>query len=903
MTLAPGTRLGPYEITTSIGAGGMGQVFRGRDTRLSRDVAIKVLPEEFARDHERVARFKREAQILASLNHPNIAGIHGLEEQDGTVAIAMELVEGEDLSERLSSGPISMDEVLAIAKQIAEGLEDAHEHGIIHRDLKPANIKVTSDGKVKILDFGLAKAMEGAATASGSSSGADSQLSHSPTLTHQGTVAGMILGTAAYMSPEQARGKKVDKRADIWSFGVVLYEMLVGRRLFSGETVSDVLAAVLTRDIDWAHLPLATPSAVQELLRRCLDRNPKNRLHDIGDARYVLDEAQRGVSAPTLIEPRGTPARRPILAVAGLFALVLVLGIVIGRRTAPRGGANTGFRGQFEIAPPDKSTFVSGLAISQDGKNIAFVARGEDGRTRLFSRAINESVAKELPGTVDARYPFWAPDGRKIAFFAQNHLRVSDLLGGLPRVVADTGASEDVRGGAWGADDRIIFTPAFAGPIFSVAASGGAVTPATEMGNEGMGTHRFPSFLPDGRRFLFYASLGTGLEPGVLYIGRLGGSLKPKRLGPATSTAAYVEPGYLLYVQGDSLVAHRFDSDREELVGDPIPLGLSLPGSISVSGQRSLAVSENGILVYRMDKRSATRLVWLDRAGRELQSLPSEVDTWHYGPTLSPNGKLLAVSHYEAGSTSGGVWVHDLERNLATRLTADDKSDDTVLVWSPDSTEIAYASASSGGGRINRIAVSTPGRPRTVVDAPTFVSPSAWLPDGRLIYTAFNGSGRSNPYIKLLAADAAPLALGSDKVSEYGVDASPDGRWMAFQADPTRRMEVYLRRVDDQTGSSTIRVSTEGGTAPRWRRDGRELLYLADSGKLMSVTMKGLDPPQPGPPTPMFDPQLEPGTDRQYDLSLDGKRLIVNRTLVLNQVPISVLINWQDRLSRDQSAR
>ena len=552
-SLLIGQTFGPYRITAALGAGGMGEVYRAIDTKLGRDVAIKVLPTELARDAERLARFEREAKLLASLNHPNIAHVYGFESAtlpDGSVVhfLAMELVPGEDLSERLRRGAIPAEEALAIARQMAEGLEEAHDGGIVHRDLKPANVKLTPDGKVKVLDFGLAKA---SAVEAAAGSGAD--LSQSPTLARTGTQAGLILGTAAYMSPEQARGKPVDKRSDIWAFGVVLYEMLSGQRLFAGETVSDVLAGVLKTEIDLGKLEPSTPPSVRRLLRSCLERNPKNRLHDIADARLALDEALTGkddvVSAVAVPVPR-----RPLvwLVGAGALGVGLALGWLLTRGLPPgdAGRNEAPLHVEFKITAPAGTSLVSGLALSPDGQKLAFVAQGEEEGSALWIRTLAGTEAKMLPGTTGARYPFWSPDGRRIGFFAQNRIKVTDLLGGETRAVAETGVTQDMRGGAWGATDVIVFTPSAVGSLYKVPVRGGKAEAATRIAEgSATGTHRWPSFLPDGKRFLFYGSTGTGVEPGMLYLGKLG-SLDAKPLGPATSSGVWAAPGYLLYARG-----------------------------------------------------------------------------------------------------------------------------------------------------------------------------------------------------------------------------------------------------------------------------------------------------------------------------------------------------------------
>jgi len=877
----------------------MGEVYRATDTKLGRDVAIKVLPADVAQDAERLARFEREAKLLASLNHPNIAQVYGFETATlpgGSAAhfLAMELVEGEELADRLKRGPIPVDEALAIARQIAEGLEEAHEKGIVHRDLKPANVKVTPDGKIKVLDFGLAKAYAGEAA---TQPGAD--LSQSPTLAHTGTQAGVILGTAAYMSPEQARGKPVDKRADIWAFGVVLYEMLAGQRLFEGETVSDVLAGVLKTEVDLGRLEQSTPPAIRRLLRSCLERNPKNRLHDIADARLVLDETMTGQedrSAAAGIPARG---RRAVWLIgAGALGVGLALGWLL-TRGLPSGGAgrnNPPFHAEFQIPAPAGTNVVGSLALSPDGQQLAFVARGEDGRTALWIRSLAWPEAKMLAGTAEARFPFWSPDSRRIGFFAQSRLKVTDLLGGETRVVAETGVTTDIRGGAWGVEDVIVFTPSPVGSLYRVSARGGKAEAATRIAEgSGTGTHRLPSFLPDGKRFLFYASSGNGVEPGTLYLGELG-SLDTKALGPATSAGIWAEPGYVLYARGESLVAHRFDDRQKELVGAPTPLGIVLPGSVAVAGLRSLAAAANGVLVYRPDKRGATRLVEVDRSGVELRTIAEEKDTWYYAPRLSPDGRRLAVSHYEPSAANGDLWLHELERGVETRLALG-SGDNIVAAWSPESREIVYQSvgrAPTGG--IFRVDPVRPGEERAVL--PVLAFPEGWTPDGkRLVYVEVDPSGRNSLWIRSLDGDPGPRRLGPEHASEWASDLSPDGRFIAYTSDASRRSEVYVRALDRSSGE--VRVSTEGGFTPRWRRDGRELYYIDENQRLMAVPVPSLDPPTFGSPRALFAARVQEDSIRQYDVFPDGWRFILSRTLVEGQEPISAVLGWTARMEKE----
>ncbi|HEX9800319.1 MAG TPA: protein kinase [Thermoanaerobaculia bacterium] len=906
-----GTRLGPYEITGKLGEGGMGEVYRATDTKLERQVAIKVLPSEFTADPERLARFEREAKLLAQLHHPNIASIFGLEESDGTRALVMELVEGPTLAERLESGALPFNESLSVSLQIAHALEEAHEKGIVHRDLKPQNIKASIEGKVKVLDFGLAKAMDPAGAGSGA--GSASQLAKSPTLTMGATQMGVILGTAAYMSPEQAKGFPIDKRADIWAFGVVLYEMLVGGSLFSGDSVGDTLAAVIRAEIDLGRLPDETPSAIRSLLRRCLERNPKNRLHDIADARIVLEEAVGGkLDEP--VQP-GPPTAAPavarstpwLLAVGTLLAGLLIGGVAVRFLAGGASATSSAPAARFAVSPPAGTSFQRGLAISPDGRQLAFTARDPEGRVALWVRPIDALEARKLPETDDARFPFWAPDSRRLGYFSRRRLMWIDLAGGSPLEIAPTSSVQDVRGAAWGAGDTILYAPSFIGPLLAISVKGGKGVPAVSLPADGsIGTQRFPHFLPDGRRFVYYASGGTGTEPGALYLGRLG-SLEAKLLGPSRSMALYGEPGYLLFVNGEALYAQRFDDAKEELVGSPVALGVPMGGSLAVSGLRSISLSRGGALVYRDDKRNASQLVWVDRAGRELEAVTDTQSSWNYAPRLSPDGRLLLVGRYALPSaTLGEIWVYDLARRLASRVSFDEGDDYLALWLRPGSEGLLFESARPGNaGGIYRKSLSRPGEEQLWLPGETTQNPAAVTPDGhRVIFERDEGLGRFRLWIRDLEGNGEPARLGSATANEVSPDVSPDGRWLAYASDATRNWEVYVRRLDGQGG--VVRISGEGGTHPLWRHDGRELFYLDWSGRLVAVpiSQSAGDPGtagavlRPGLPQVLFPGRLEEASDRQFDVSADGQRLLLNRSVANDDLPVVVTLDWRALLER-----
>jgi Tol biopolymer transport system component len=887
-----GRSIAHYRVTGELGQGGMGEVYRARDSKLERDVAIKVLPAAFTADRERLARFEREAQMLAQIQHPNIASIYGIEESEGLRALVMELVEGPTLAERLEGGPLAQDEALSVALQIARALEEAHEKGIVHRDLKPQNVKASIDGKVKVLDFGLAKAMEPAGTASG----AGSELAKSPTLTLGATQMGVILGTAGYMSPEQAKGMPIDKRADIWSFGVVLHEMLAGGSLFEGDSVGDTLAAVIRAPIELGKLPAGTPAAIRRLLRLCLERNPKNRLHDIADARIALEEVHSG-RADAEPTPAAAPAARPSILAYAVAAAGLVFGLVALWRpwAKPVGSAVEAPAFRLEIGPLENATSLPGLDLSPDGTQLVFVARTERSRPGLWLRRLDAPDARLLPGTEGARFPFWAPDGKRIGFFAGGQLKVTDLVG-TPRVLASTGATVDARGGAWGSDDTLVFAPTFHGGLRQVSARGGAAAPLTEPPPNGeLGTYRFPSFLPDGKRFLFYGSAGSGLEPGQLLLGRLG-STEVKSLGESHSRAVLAPPDRVLYVRGDQLVAQRLDLAKEELVGDPVPLGVTLAGGIAVSGHRSLSVSRTGIIALRQDTRSVTSPGWFDREGRELEALTEAGGkAWWYAPRLAPGGRRATISRYEVGASNGDIWVYDLERALGTRLTFED-GEEQLAIWAPDGKELVYSSTRPG--RPYAMYFASPERPgdaRLWFESPLYMLPDFYTPEGRdVVYEQSSEDGEFALYRRAIAG-GEPRMLFSDPGSEYSAALSPDGLRVTYCSDATRRVEVYARRLDGS--DSAIQVSDQGGCQPLWGGDGRSIYYVAEDGMLMEAAVESGSPLRVGPPRALLNPHLEDGTDRQYDVAPDGQRFLVNRRTGDGAKPVLVLSGWDRALA------
>jgi Tol biopolymer transport system component len=891
-----GQTLSHYRVTAALGSGGMGEVYRATDTNLGRDVAIKVLPPEVAEDPERLGRFKREAHLLAALNHPNIAAIYGLEEADGKPFLALELVEGEDLKERLARGPIPVDEALEIATQVAEALEEAHDKGIVHRDLKPANIKLTPEGKVKVLDFGLAKAWGGDTGSGGSSA----DLSQSPTLAHTSTQAGVILGTAAYMSPEQARGRPVDKRADIWAFGVVLLEMLTGRNAFSDATVSDTLASVLKSAPDLAALPPEVPRDVRRVLERCLRKNPKERFRDIGDVRLEL--VAPAEPPDVVARPAGATSRRGALRWLALGAAIG--GALVAAIFWIRGGLATGGPPartvRLEAAPPAGTRLERGLALSPDGSKIALVARDAKGQTAVWIRALDALEARRLPGTEGARLPFWSPDGRSVAFFASRQLLAVDLVGGAPRRVAETDQdSVDARGGAWSEGGTIVFAPTFTGPLLRVAADGsGPPEPATKL-EAGRGTHRFPSLLPDGRHFLFYASAGSGIEPGELRLGELG-SLETRKLAEASSAAVYIPTGHLVFARGETMLARPFDASRLEFVGEPVSIGIEIPTGSAISGLRSISASADGTLAYRADPSSATDLVWVDREGRDLGRL-GEPGSWKVAPRISPDGRRVVVGTYGAGSVNAGnLWILDAARGVGRPLTFD-ASDDANAIWSPDGRRVAFDRAKSQD--TFGLYVLTADAPQDVKElvapAKGWLGPDAWTPDGTQMLFERRGTPTGSDIFSVAAdGSAEPKAWLATPFNESGADVSPDGRWVAYASDTGGSFNVYVKPLKGP--GTPWQVSTAGGTSPRFSPRGDELFYRSLTNEIMAAPVSVSDGRfATAAPVSLFAAGID-DQQRDYDVTPDGTRFILARPADTADAPLVVVLGF-DRTLRAAS--
>jgi eukaryotic-like serine/threonine-protein kinase len=893
LALSPNTRIGVYEVTEQIGAGGMGEVYRASDSNLKRSVAIKVLPAAVASDADRLARFQREAEVLAALNHPNIGAIYGLEKTPDFTALVMELVEGEDLSQRIARGAIPLDEALPIARQIAEALETAHERGIVHRDLKPANIKVREDGTVKVLDFGIAKAL------SPDGPGESPDAMNSPTLTAHATQLGVILGTAAYMAPEQAKGKPVDRRADIWAFGVVLYEMLAGRRAYEAEDVSDTLAAVLTREVDWKALPQAVPPRLHALLRDCLVRDPKQRLRDIGDARRVLDQIISGAPDPTAaialarLDPRpGTRVRLPWVIAALALGGAGALGFVHFGETVPIRHSV-----RFQVRAPEKSDFGA-FSLSPDGRYLAFstaalgTAFGVQGIAKVWVRPIDSLDARALPGTDGARpgqdQLFWSPDGAFIGFVAQDaKLRKISVNGGPPQALASV---SPITRATWGPNGVILLGGLAGSPIQRLPDSGGIPVDVTKKLD---GQTQFqPQFLPDGQHFL-YNIQGSNPEANGIYVDSLEGGTQPKRILPDSSVAKYVPPdvpgrtGHLLFVRETTLMAQPFDAERLALTGEMFPIAES-------AGRFS--VSQNGALAYMTGDPASIRqeLLWIDRSGKQINIVGAPMEFRSF--RLSPDEKSAVFDRIE--DRNSDIWVLDLARGVPTRITFD-SSTDNLPIWSHDGRRILWPSRRSGPFDLYIKAASGTGQDEKFIAMGTATGwGTDWSRDGKFVlYQRPGDKTGQDLWIAPQANEPVgntqkPFPYLQSPFNEANGVFSPDGRWIAYESDESGRAEVYVQAFP--LTSEKVRISTGGGTAAAWSKNDAELFYLAENRNLMAVPYRTrAGTLEPGVAKVLFSIPGN-GIRRTYAPSADGRRFLIARPLDENtSEPVTVVLNWQ----------
>jgi serine/threonine protein kinase len=886
MPITTGTHLGSYEITALLGTGGMGEVYRARDTKLKREVAIKVLPEVFARDPGRMIRFQREAEILASLNHPNIAHIYGVED----CALAMELVEGQTLA-----GPLPIETALNYAKQIAEALEYAHERGVIHRDLKPANVKITTEGVVKLLDFGLAKATEDPATAADASSsptmsGANASAtarSHLA-LILGATNVGAIMGTAAYMSPEQAGGKIADRRSDIWSFGTVLYEMLSGKQTFGGESVSDTLASVLKVDPDWTALPQDTPPSILKLMRRCLTKDRKQRLQAIGEARIVIEEQLANPQSEAAVASRAEAptSKLPwiILAAVGIAAALIVSFLHFREQPAVERTQ------RYTIALPENTSNIHSFAISPDGRYVA-IAATVNGKRELWLRSLDAFQAEPMPGTDDATFPFWSPDGRHIAFFAQGTLKKIAASGGPAQSLCDAVG----RGGSWNREDVIVFSSRGTA-IQRVSAAGGVPSDVIKA----KGLLRFPVFLPDGRHFLYLVN-GISAEQNGVYLSSLDG--KENRRVLADQSSVVFAAGRLLFLRETTLMAQPFDAASGQIVGEVLPVAESVSFTTTTANYVPVTVSETGVLLYESgDVGGKNQMLWYDRGGKLLETIGPPGPVWD--PAISLDEKSLVFRR--SSGTRGDLWLRDLARGSEQRFTTD-ASFNSAPFWSPRSDRILFASTLRLAADLYQKAASGTGQDEVLFANPNYKVPSQWSRDGRfIVYTELDLKTKYDIWVLPMdgKAEQKPFPFLQSEFVELHGQLSPDSHWMAYTSDDTGQREVYVRPFP--TGDGKVRVSIAGGEQPRWRGDGRELFFVGADRKMMAVAVAAKAGPNPTfeatAPLPLFETHLAQFVTNlafEYDVTTEGKRFLLNTVAGGTSAPLlNLVLNWDAGLKK-----
>jgi Tol biopolymer transport system component len=882
MALTAGTKLGPYEVAAPLGTGGMGEVYLARDTQLGREVAIKVLPESFAHDAERLSRFQREAKMLAALNHPNIATIYGLEHSGGVHCLVMELVAGDTLRERIArEGPLPVEEALGICRQIAEALEAAHEKGIIHRDLKPANVKLTPEGKVKVLDFGVAKASPGDTSSNDPAT--------SPTLSAAVTLQGVILGTAAYMSPEQARGKAVDKRTDIWAFGCVLYELLSGRPAFDGEDVTEILAAVVKTEPDWNRLPRSTPPTIGVLLHRCLRKDRRQRLQDAADARIEIEDVLSGqaITEPTTSAMKGWRRAVPLsLVVAFGVCLAVVVGILVWILKPSPPTVQAPAHLVVAMPPGDRlQTTNLTLAVSPDGTQLAFVAiRG--GVPQLYLRALDNPEAKSIPGTDGAFNPFFSPDGQWIGFFAERKMKKVSISRGAPQILCDAGRS---RGATWGPDDTIIFSPSLSSGLWRVSASGGQPQMLTAPdASKSEYSHRYPQVLPGGKGVVFTALRGFGWDETQVEVLRL--DTKERRVViRGGHTGRFVTSGHLIYYRAGALLAVPFDLSRLKTMSTaPLTIadGVLQAGGTTVA---AYSVSAAGTLAYLPaaagSRQFEQRLVWVDRQGK-IETLSGPPRAYGF-PTISPDGKQAAVI---ITSSTEQVWIYDLARGTLTRLTSEPGSSRDP-VWTPDGRRLAYRSNQAGIWNIYWRPADGSGSEERLTTSDNNNTPQSWSPDGKVLaFIEVNPTTGVDILTLPLEGDRRPQPFLRTSYNESAPAFSPDGQWLAYQSDESSGFQVYVQPYPGP--GRKWQVSTEGGGFPKWNPNGRELFYR-NGEKSMVVDVTTSPTFNAGKPRLLYEgPAGNPAPD--------GQRFLGIQAVEPEQPPmqIHVVLNLSEELKR-----
>ncbi len=882
MPINPGTRLGAYEVVAPLGAGGMGEVYRARDTRLGREVAVKVLPQHLSATPELRARFEREAHTISSLNHPNICTLFDVGHEGDTEYIVMELVEGETLADRLARGPLPTPEVLRVGTQVADALDKAHRAGIVHRDLKPGNVMLAKSG-TKLLDFGLARATGLDSSAAGQAD--------SPTMSHPLTAEGTIVGTFLYMAPEQLEGSEADARTDIWALGCVLYEMITGTRPFQGRSRASLISAIMSAEPPaMAQLSPMNPPALERLVKACLTKDPDQRIqtaHDVKLQMQWISEggSQAGIAAPVAARRRSRERLAWILA----SVTTIITATLVGIQLRPKAPAKPVM---FELTPPRQTRSIDLPRISPDGQRLAFNAADSTGAASIWVREMGSLEGRQLQGTGGATRPFWSPDSRFLAFFSGGKLYKVDIAGGPPIVLCDAARGAD---GSWSPKGVILFDGSTGDSIQSVSASGGVPAAATRIDRKSQETYSaWPQFLPDGRHFL-YIAYGSGSDARTLKVGSIG-STEKKALGPAGSRTEYAS-GHLLYVRSGALLAQPFDPGALKFTGDPFPVAEGV--ETDVVGSARFSASTEGTLVYRAGSGGgADRLIWTNRRGERIGTVGGPAI--YTVPALSPDGTQLAVKVRDPSSQAGNIWIWDLARNVGSRFTFVEEDVDCP-VWSPDGSRVAYSVGRGNYYDLHLKAVGGEGTDSLLYESEEQKYMGSWSADGRwLAYMMRSPAVRLwDIYALQLGGSPGPVPLATTPFLEVSPVISPDGKWLAYMTNESGQMEVYVQAFPGPGGK--WRVSTQGGRDPAWRRDGRELYYLTPGGKMMAVALEPGIPPRLSLPRVLFDTPLGPNfpTRNRYVVTRDGQRFLFVAPQAEAQTQVTtVVLDWLGRLRR-----
>jgi eukaryotic-like serine/threonine-protein kinase len=899
--LEAGTKFGRYEIRAKLGEGGMGEVYRARDEKLNRDVAVKVLPVAFSRDADRLLRFEQEAQAAGALNHPNILSVYDVDTHEGAPYVVSELLEGETLRDRITGTPLSPRKAVEYAVQMAHGLAAAHEKGIIHRDLKPDNIFICKDERVKIFDFGLAKLVQAAEDHKGQTDVPTRKVRTDP---------GSVMGTVGYMSPEQVRSQPIDQRSDIFSFGAVLYEMLTGRRAFHRDSAVETLNAILKDDpTEFTETSSKINPALERIVRRCLEKKPERRFHSAHDLGFALealtapsDSSLRTVTSATITRDHTASGIPGLLrnswmawAVAGTFVLLL---LGLGWMYATRSSATDTRVMRLSILPPEKAILIAGQAptVSPDGVHLVFVVTDATGRTVLYLRALDSLAAQPLAGTEGGGLPFWSPDSREIGFFAGGKLKKIDISGGQPVTLADAPVP---RGGSWNQHGVIIFTPAPPAPTLRISAAGGSPSPVNSVDmDHGQFPRSFPQFLPDGRHYIFLS--GGPRKVGTRTIGVAAlDAPEVKTLLTTDFTVVYAKPGYLLFRREAKLMAQKFDTDRLELSGDPFPVAEQIGvGFDGLTYQTLVSASDQGVLAYQSLGSGKTQLVWFDSEGKRLGVVGAPGD--YSDLYLSPDDKRLAFFQVDADTGNVDIWLMDLAVGVPTRFTFD-TAVDFAPVWSPDGERIVFASLREGAPNLFQKKADGSGREDPLYQSLLAKIPSSWSTDGRFVLCSTVDPKTKWDLWVLSVSDQKWESFLQTPANESRAMFSPNGRWIAYESDESGKKEIYVQTFP--ASGAKWQISVSGGSQPRWRRDGKELFFLGGDRKITAVEVN-IDAPgfAHGAPRPLFETRISKGDERpgtQYAVTADGQHFLVNTVAEEGAyTPINVVLNWTATLKK-----